>query len=228
MINILIVEDDFRIANIHERFVKDIEGVKVIGQVHRAQDAVAFMEEHHVDLLLLDIYLPDKLGTELIKELKKTHNDLHFIVVTAADHVDLLDFSLKSGVFYYLIKPVSLEKFKDVIERFKRRQDLLSSRKSVDQELIDKLLGNPEPTGQMKNHSLPKGVNQLTLQNVLQILESLPDGITAEEMGEKLGASRTTARRYLEYLVSIGRVSAELEYGIVGRPERKYVHKPIK
>jgi CitB family two-component system response regulator CitT len=41
-------------------------------------------------------------------------------------------------------------------------------------------------------------------------------------MGEKMGASRTTARRYLEYITSTGEVTAELEYGIVGRPERRY------
>jgi CitB family two-component system response regulator CitT len=53
-------------------------------------------------------------------------------------------------------------------------------------------------------------------------MESLNNGINAEDLSEHLGASRTTARRYLEYLISTGKAKAELEYGIVGRPERKY------
>lgn len=159
MIKILIVEDDFRIANIHEKFLKDIEGVEVIGKAHRAEDAMAFIKGHQVDLILLDIYLPDQLGTELIKELKKMHKDLHFIVVTAADNVELLDFSLRSGAFYYFIKPVSLEKFKAIIEKFKNRKRLLTSRESVDQELIDKLFGTTELAGKKIIHFQRVSIN---------------------------------------------------------------------
>lgn len=229
MINVLIVEDDFRIADIHEKFLEGIDGVQVIGKAYRAAEAIHFVKENQVDLVLVDIYLPDKLGTELIHEMKGLNIDLHFIVITAANNMSLLDFSLKSGVFYYLIKPVSLEKFKDIIEKFKSRNALIASRDSVDQQLIDRLLGDSYQKANQTNHdSLPKGVNLLTLNKIIKALDGLTEGVTAEEMGEKLGASRTTARRYLEYLVSKGEVRAELEYGIVGRPERRYFHHAIQ
>ena len=48
------------------------------------------------------------------------------------------------------------------------------------------------------------------------------DGITAEALGLEVGVSRSTARRYLEYLASEKLVYAELIYGTVGRPERRY------
>lgn len=41
--------------------------------------------------------------------------------------------------------------------------------------------------------------------------------MTADEAGERIGASRTTARRYLEYLISSGELVADLNYGTVGR-----------
>ena len=48
------------------------------------------------------------------------------------------------------------------------------------------------------------------------------DGLSAEEVGTLIGASRSTARRYLEHLVSVGLLKADVIYGSLGRPERKY------
>ena len=223
MINILIVEDDFRIADIHEKFLKEIEDVRVVGKALRASDALEIIQEKHIDLILLDIYIPDKLGTELIQEIKARQMDIDFIVITAANNIELLDKSLKSGVFYYLLKPVSIERFREVIESYKKRRKSIDSIEFVDQTFIDDLIGNKSMEREgAASEPLPKGVNLLTLNKVIEFVDDLPNGITAEAMGMKLGASRTTARRYLEYLVSVGKVKAELEYGIVGRPERMY------
>lgn len=222
MINVLIVEDDYRIAEIHEKFLKEIKDVKVVGKALRASDALEVIAEKQVDLILLDIYIPDKLGTEFIREIKARQLEIDFIVITAANNIELLDKCLKSGAFYYLLKPVSIEKFKEVIENYKKRRKSFESMEFVDQLFIDDLIGNKSMEREGSSESLPKGVNPLTLNKVIEYIDDLPNGITTEEMGMRLGASRTTARRYMEYLVSIGKVKAELEYGIVGRPERMY------
>lgn len=218
MINVLIVEDDYRIANIHGEFLKHIEGVQVIGKALNAGEALKLIKENHVDLLLLDIYMPDKLGTDLIDELRKQYRHLNYIVITAAKHKDFLENCLRNGACSYLIKPVTLERFTEAIENFKKRIKLLDSCEDVSQELVDHLFQN-HPHGAQ---NMPKGIDPFTLNKVIQIVEECKDGITTEVVGGKMGASRTTARRYLEYLVSIGKARAELEYGIVGRPERKY------
>jgi two-component system CitB family response regulator len=69
---------------------------------------------------------------------------------------------------------------------------------------------------------VPKGIDPITLEKVKQSLCDDPGGKTAEEMGQAIGASRSTARRYLEYLVSIGVATADVRYGTIGRPERRY------
>ncbi|MCK9907055.1 two-component system response regulator, partial [Frankia sp. Cpl3] len=64
----------------------------------------------------------------------------------------------------------------------------------------------------------------LTLDKVVQAVKKAgSSGVTAEEVGKLIGTSRTTARRYLEHLVAEGEVRADLVYGTVGRPERKYL-----
>lgn len=223
MINVLIVEDDFRIADIHKSILEGIEGVQVIGKALRAEDCWQFIENDRVDLLLVDVYMPDQLGIDLVIELKKAYNHLDFIMITAARDIDLLKKSINAGVFYYLIKPIQFEKLQKVIEVYKKYKKLLGSADVVDQAMLDEIFRMSSPENNSKI-SLPKGINELTLSKVLEIMKCLPDGVTAEEMGERLGASRTTARRYMEHLVSTGKMRAELAYGIVGRPERKYFH----
>ncbi|MCZ2260527.1 response regulator [Sporosarcina sp. G11-34] len=224
MINVLIVEDDFRIAEIHQSLLESIDGIKVVGKALRAEESWSFIETHKVDLLLVDVYMPDQLGIDLVIELKKKYSHLDYIMITAARDTNLLERSLKAGVFYYLIKPVELEKLREVIELYKTQKEIMLSNEFVDQKMVD-LVFRISSTESKSNEYLPKGINELTLSKVLEIVKSLPDGTTAEEMGERLGASRTTARRYMEHLVSTGKMKAELEYGIVGRPERKYFHQ---
>ena len=68
----------------------------------------------------------------------------------------------------------------------------------------------------------PKGIDPLTLAKIKHMLTVNEEGITAEVLSSMVGVSRSTARRYLEYLISGKKVHAELIYGSVGRPERRY------
>lgn len=223
MISVGIVEDDFRIASIHQQFLESIEGVTVVGQALRAKDTWQMLETQPVDLLLVDVYMPDQLGIDLVRELKVQYPSLDFIIITAATDRELVASSVAAGAFHYLVKPVELIKLKEVIERYKKRRAFLQQGRPVDQDEIDKLFVQGSVAKEVQaDMDLPKGIHPLTLQKVIDIVDSLTEGTTAEEIGDRLGASRTTARRYLEYLIAEGKMRAELEYGIVGRPERKY------
>ncbi|MCG7343396.1 response regulator [Sporosarcina sp. ACRSL] len=221
MLNVLIVEDDFRIADIHQQLLESIEGVRVVGKALRAEEVHGYFKKERIDLLLVDIYMPDQLGIDLVIDLKKTYADVDFIMITAAKDMELLERSVKAGAFHYLIKPLQLQRLEEVIHQFKERKSILESNKPVEQSLVDQLFGKPSLETQQQE-DLPKGINELTLTKVMETMKEISSGTTVEEIGEHIGVSRTTARRYMEYLVSIGKMRAELEYGIVGRPERKY------
>ncbi|WP_085522203.1 response regulator [Tuberibacillus sp. Marseille-P3662] len=221
MIRVAIAEDDFRVASLHEQFLSSITNVSVVGQALNADQTLELLRNDDVDLLLLDIYMPDVFGTELLPEIRKSFPSVDIIMITAATEKDMLETSLRYGVFNYLIKPVKLERFKTAIEDYKRKKDWLVSHQELDQSVVDRYFGHAN-AGMPEKDQLPKGIDSLTLEKVKNILFNTVEGMTAEAMSEKMGASRTTARRYLEYLISTGEGQAELEYGIVGRPERKY------
>ncbi len=223
MINVLIAEDDFRVASIHEQFFQKIEGVKLIGKSSNAKETLEMLKQYeNIDLLLLDVYMPDEMGTKILPIIRNLYPKVDIIMITAATDKKHLEESLRSGVFHYLIKPVTVEKFTDTIKKYIEKKQLLSSRNEVDQTLADHYFGDKQAKTIEKKEIYPKGIDPLSLEKVRDIIRQSDSGITAEEMGERMGASRTTARRYLEYLASTNEVTAELEYGIVGRPERKY------
>ena len=76
--------------------------------------------------------------------------------------------------------------------------------------------------GSKGESGLPKGIDPVTLDKILDEMNRKGGVFTSEEMAERVGASRTTARRYLEYLVSQGSLEVDVSYGGVGRPERNY------
>jgi len=223
MIQVVIVEDDYRIGNIHEEFVNKVDGFQVVGKALNGKEALKLVEEYDVDLLLLDIYMPDVLGTNLMTEIRKINLKIDVIIISAATEKDIIEDAIRLGAFDYIIKPVKMKRFIDTLERYKKMRKRLEDKQTVDQDLLDRFFGHTESDDMEEDVVVtPKGIDPLTLKKVEDVINQTSEGITAEEMGNLVGASRTTARRYLEYLISEGRLVAELEYGAVGRPERKY------
>lgn len=221
MIRVAIAEDDFRIGKIHEAYIEKIEGMSVVGSALNASDTLELLDKQSVDLLLMDIYMPDRLGTDLLQEIRESYPGLDIIMITASTDKSFLEKSLEYGVFQYLIKPVDIKKFNKTMERYKKKKRLFQETKEVNQKLLESIFGTDQSAIIQKNN-LPSGIDSVTLQKVMDLLQSFPEGITSEKFGEKMGASRTTARRYLEYLVGTGYLKTESVYGIVGRPERRY------
>lgn len=224
---ILIIEDDFRIADIHKAFVERTEGFRVVGVARSGAEAKALMETHAeaVHLVLLDAYLPDVEGLELLWALRQRHTRVDIVMVTAAREVDTIGEALRGGVFDYLIKPVEAARMAQMLSRFRHEREALAQRDEMSQEELDRVLARQQPGGASSaagSTSLPKGIDRLTLERVVGALTAEDTAQTAMQVARALGASRSTARRYLEFLVAEQRVGAELGYGDVGRPERRY------
>ncbi|WP_277620273.1 response regulator [Mesobacillus campisalis] len=219
-IKVIIAEDDFRIAQIHEEYLRQVKGMELVGKALNARETLNLLSEYPADLLLLDVYMPDRLGTDLLMEIREKHRDIDIILITAATDKEHLNKALKFGVQHYLIKPVTMETFVETMEKYKQTKKLLDSLPEVNQEVVNRLFGGYE--AKEDKQDLPAGIDYLTLKKVSKILKENPGGLPADKVGEKMGASRTTARRYLEYLVSTNQAYVEQEYGVVGRPERNY------
>lgn len=227
---ILVVEDDFRIADIHRAFIEQSEGFYVVGMARNGREAKAIMAEQaaSIQLILLDAYLPDVEGLELLWAIRRDYVHVDIVMVTAAREVETISEALRGGVFDYLIKPIEAARMTQMLTRFRREREALASRAEMNQDELDSVLARLKPgeplrgKNQTLSQALPKGIDRLTLRRVIDALADAPDSLTAMQMARTMGASRSTARRYLEFLVAEQAVSAELGYGDVGRPERRY------
>ena len=218
MIKILIVEDDPAIAEIHRRFVQRLAGFEVLGvalTLFDAREQIAILKP---DLVLLDVWLPDGEGFSLLRELRQRGAHLDVILLTAAREAAALQEAMRLGVVDFILKPVVFERLRDTLGNYAESRAALAALADIDQQAVDALFGTP--LQQVAAGGLPKGIDALTLQRVLAALNL--QGASAEEIGNRVGVSRTTARRYLEFLVGQQLASPELEYGTVGRPERRY------
>lgn len=221
MYKVAIVEDDFRIADINKAFVEQVEGFEVIGVALNGKSFIQLLKEKSPQLVLLDIYIPDISGEELLLYIKKNFPNIDVIMITAAKEMKTLEFCLQHGIFDYLIKPIHATRLHKSLEKYRAFKEKLNKKEELDQRYIDAILDRTEIPAD-NNVKYPKGIDSITLERVKNFLTSDSNGYTAEEIGKPLGISRSTARRYLEYLVNTNILEADLRYGTVGRPERIY------
>lgn len=229
MIQVLIVEDDIRNAEINKRFIEKVEGYEAAGIATDGRQAKDLLEILTPDLVLLDLFVPDVHGFDLLRHIKLHHTRTDIIMITAAKELNTIREAIHVGVFDYILKPVIFERLRETLEKYKsfrnkiRALELEGSKSAVDQYKIDDLLRLNE--GDKQRSSLPKGIDQLTLDKVIAYIGRTEKPFTAEQASGELGISRSTSRRYLEFLVSSAKVTADLSYGTVGRPERVYGKK---
>ena len=221
VINVLIVEDDPMVVEVNSGFVRDIPGFTVAGVARTGSDALALLEKEQYDLALLDIYLPDMDGFTVLLEIRKRSLNVDVIMVTAVQDAETVQNVFRYGAVDYIIKPFKFTRLKGALESYAAMFERFNRKTALDQHELDKITFSRTQVEDIT--CLPKGLNEITLKQVLMCLvrESKPQ--SAEEVAVSLGLARVTARRYLEYLEGNGRVDVHLQYGSVGRPIKKFV-----
>jgi len=218
-LRVLIVEDDAGVCEVNREFTERVEGFQVVGVARSAASALEAVKRLRPDLVLLDIYMPDGDGIGILKEIRRLDTDVDVIPVTAARSASVVKGLLRNGALGYIVKPFKFERFAATLQAYRRWRVSLDGDPTLGQAEVDRLRRLLVTT---QEDDLPKGLDHLTLKAVTDLLERRRQFLTAEEVAEEVGASRVTARRYLEYLAEVGQAEVKLTYGAVGRPVRRY------
>ncbi len=222
MLKVLIAEDDPRIALLHQNMVEKVAGFEVISIANTISELKEYVALMNPDLILLDVYFPDGNGIDFLEWMRSHSISSDVILITAAKEMASLEKSLRYGVFDYLIKPIMFYRFCASLEKFVTYKEKLFTKAELSQNAVDELFDKKMQPTKTLQVTLPKGVDSITLEKILSVLHQNDTFYSASEIADKLGLNRTTARRYLEYLVSATKVDVDSLYGSVGRPERKY------
>jgi two-component system CitB family response regulator len=222
MIRALIVEDDFRVARLHAEAVEQVEGFEVVGLAHTASAALDAARHKSPDLVLLDLYLPDAGGLEVLRHLRAAREPPDVIVLSAARDMVSVRSAMQGGALHYLIKPFDFDDLRHRLAAYAELQAARAGERETHQQEVDRLFGlvrRPAATG---SPALPKGHSAATAELVLESLRDADEPLSATDVSDRVGISRTTAQRYLATLADAGKVRRNLRYGTAGRPEHRY------
>ncbi|PKM17863.1 MAG: two-component system response regulator [Gammaproteobacteria bacterium HGW-Gammaproteobacteria-15] len=229
--SVVIVEDEIEVAQLLAQYLlspdkrrANAPRYQVLGIASDLATARSVLSALNPALILLDVHLPDGNGLTLLSELRARDTKSEIMLLTAAKEVQVLEKAMQLGVCDFLVKPIMLSRLDQALSRFEEKQQHLSAAREVTQSMVDALFLNPADNPKDNTTiRLPKGVDSLTLQKVRQVFNATPElAYTAQRIGEQLGISRSTARRYLEYLLESAELMVDQHYGAIGRPERSY------
>jgi two-component system CitB family response regulator len=215
-LQVLIVDDDFHVGRLHAGYVDAVPGFRALPPVGSAEQALRVVHGTGPDLVLLDVYLPDALGLDLLRSL-----DVDVIMLTAAADSASIRKALRRGALGYLIKPFDAGQLARKLRAYARYRRLLAEKPVLDQDTLERALHALHPG----DGGGPGRARSATESSVLEALEP-GEALSANEVAHRVGISRATAQRYLSALADDGAVDIQLRYGSTGRPEHRYGRAP--
>ncbi|MEW1961523.1 response regulator [Microbacterium sp. NPDC077644] len=222
MIRTLLVDDDALTLELHRDYLGRLEGYEVVGECSGARAAlnalVAGTGDRRIDLVLLDVTMPDGTGVEVLRHLRARGVTVDVIAVTAVRDAETVHQMAALGVVQYLVKPFTFAMFRERLEQHRAYREQSIAEGQASQAEIDALLGASRPTGSIR---VPKGLSQASLARVTAAARTA-GVLSASEAADLLGMSRVAVRRYLEHLADEGRLERVPRYHGRGRPETEY------
>jgi CitB family two-component system response regulator MalR len=219
LIKVMIVEDDPMVAEFNKCYLELVEGFTLEALVHTADEAFAVLDQIEIDLIMLDIFMPGMNGLDFLVNLRKQGKGVDVLVITAACDNNHIKKALRFGAVDYIIKPFQFERLNSALLAYKGLVDLMEQDVLNQVELDQCVLYKEQPV----SAKLPKGVDRNTLNVIWKKIQELGQSpFSTEEIANKIGVSRVSMRKYLEFLKQIGSLKLELIYGTVGRPIYKY------
>ncbi|MGO1998127.1 MAG: response regulator [Staphylococcus equorum] len=222
MLNILIVEDDPMVAQINQQFIKKIDDQTSVDIASNVKEAIKHIENKEIDLLLLDIYMPEENGLTFLKYIREQGYKIDAILITAATDVEEIQTAFRYGAVDYLIKPFDFERFQQSLLRYKKGLTFFNKTSSINQTDIDAEFLNKEIVDRDSELKLPKGVTEATLQVIIDKMKYFEENeFSTDDISKRVNISRVSVRKYLKFLTDIEVLEESLNYGI-GRPINFY------
>jgi two-component system, CitB family, response regulator MalR len=217
MIRVMIVEDDPMVAEFNKRYLEEVRGFELKAMVPSVEKAIVVLEKQDIDLILLDIFMPGKLGLDLLIYLRKHEKATDVIVISAASDMDRIQKALRYGAFDYLIKPFEFERLQIALTAYQEKTHLIRNQQVISQKELDHQILHREEKAIMD--VLPKGLTKDTLKQVFDAIQEMKDiPFSTDDMVKAVGISRVSIRKYLNFLKEIGVLDVKVIYGAIGRP----------
>jgi DNA-binding NarL/FixJ family response regulator len=186
MINVAIIDDQVIILKGIQKILADAMQINVSGVYSNGDDLLESLEQFEPHVLLLDIHMPGKSGTELASIISKKHPSVKIIVLTNVDVLSQMKQMLQKGCLGYLLKDVSPEILIEAIETVYKGEQFLQEEFKV--QLLNNL------SGANKQH--------LMTRREKEILKMIAEENTNNEIATKLFLSLRTVENHRNNLLN--------------------------
>ncbi|WP_052948657.1 response regulator [Mesobacillus campisalis] len=220
-IKVAMVEDDLDVCKFHRLFLNKVDGFELVCEAHTIEDGLKQVQQHQPDLLLLDVYIGNRNGLDLLRQIRAEGKNVDVILITSANDAHTVQTGHRYGVIDYLIKPFSFARFQEALNRY--RANRIQTNQTFSQQELDRLL---HKGGQNQVYTLPKGITKETALRILACLIDANDWLTANELSERCSISHVSLRKYIRFFEGEKLIQTELIYQSSGRPFQKYKAVP--
>lgn len=224
MINVLVVDDDAMVAELNRAYINQVSGFSCCGSVSSLQQAQEYIinPQHKIDLILLDVYMQQDNGLDLLPILRGANKAIDVIVISSAADFATIQKSLHYGVVDYLIKPFQFSRFEEALKNWREKRTLVSGQKYYQQADVDKLLHGTTVEEPSVNR-LPKGLTPQTLRTICQWIDGhSEEEFSTDDLASAVNISRVSCRKYLIWLDQVNILYTRIHYGMAGRPVYRY------
>jgi DNA-binding NarL/FixJ family response regulator len=183
MKRILIVDDHPMVIEGIRMMLTQLEDVEVCGHAMNAASCLGYFIKNTADVVLLDINLPDQSGIDVCKALMKKFPDLKIIALTNFDQISYVQSMKDAGAHGYLLKNSDLDEIRNAIDRVTSGKEYWLGRENVRESILE--------------HNQP-----MITRREVEVLKLIAEGLTNQEIADKLFVSVSTVDSHRKNLLS--------------------------
>lgn len=191
MTKILICDDQELVCEGLKAILGTSSEIDVVGMTNNGLEALEFIQEHEVDVVLMDLKMPIMNGIQATKEIKEKKPDVHILILTTYDADQWVLDAVRNGADGYLLKDAPRERLLQAIE------EVHAGRTPVDSKVAGKIFEQIVRTPQKS----PTTIGSNLTEREYEILILLSHGKSNAEIAENLFLSEGTVRNYVSSIL---------------------------
>jgi two-component system, NarL family, response regulator DevR len=191
-IDVVLVDDHEVVRLGLMTLIDDLPWAKLVAEVGSAEEALAAVETHRPDAVIMDIRLPGQSGIEATRQIRQRWPETQVIMLTSYADDDLIFSALQAGASGYVLKQIGNRSLVDALDAVRRGEALLDP--SVTQRVINRVR-------EQESDRQAAAFRDLSARE-LEVLAEVAKGKSNGEIGDELGLSEKTVRNHVSAILS--------------------------
>jgi len=187
-IRVLIVDDHQLMIEGLKSLLEDEESISFVAGTTSMQETLDFLKGNQIDVILMDINMPDFSGVEITKKVKELFPSVKIIALTMHDDIAVISQMIKAGASGYVLKRTNMHEVVEALKTVHRNGKYLSE--SAQKIIMDNLLSPDEIMMEKED------VKPILSSRELEVLKLIAKEFSNEKIGEKLFISERTVEAH--------------------------------